>query len=165
MARQANGGKIVSLEKQADIMIADHARKDAVPGSYSWRWIEQSVQKGMLEDLEAHRAGLVAGISRPVGSSQPTRNTRTPFTAADDRALALWVTNAERQGLSTKGNEIYQQLERIVGLPILRKAVLTVRPAESSPYLSVLARPVGQIWPIQAPSGSNLISFSSRPCS
>jgi hypothetical protein len=100
----------------ADIMIADHARKDAVPGSYSWTWIEKSVQKGILEDLEAHRAGPVAGTSRSVGSSQPTRNTRTPFTAADDRALALWVTNAERQGLSTKGNEIYQQLERIVCL-------------------------------------------------
>jgi hypothetical protein len=107
------------LEKLADIMIADHARKDAMPGSYSWTWIEKSVKNGKLEDLEAHRAGPVAGISRPVGSSQPTRNTRTPFTAADDRALALWVTNAEKQGLSTKGNDIYQQLERIVGILLL----------------------------------------------
>jgi hypothetical protein len=120
-------------------MIADHLRKDAVPGSYSWRWIEESVKKGKLEDLEAHRAGPVVGISGPVGSSQPTRNTRTPFTAADDRALALWVTNAERQGLSTKGNGIYQQLERIVSLRIFLGAVLTVCPTESAPYLSVLA--------------------------
>jgi hypothetical protein len=120
-------------------MIADHVRKDAVPGSYSWTWIEQSVKKGILEDLEAHRAGPVAGTSRPVGSSQPTRNTRTPFTAADDRALALWVTSAEKQGLSTKGNEIYQQLERIVGLTNLRRAILTIFPIESAPYLSVLA--------------------------
>jgi hypothetical protein len=120
-------------------MIADHARKDAPPGSYSWTWIEKSVQKGMLEDLDAHRAGPVAGTSRPVGSSQPTRNTRTPFTAADDRALALWVTNAERQGLSTKGNEIYQQLERIVRLLIFRRAVLTACPTESASYLSILA--------------------------
>jgi hypothetical protein len=120
-------------------MIADHLRKDAVPGSYSWRWIEESVKKGKLEDLEAHRAGPVVGISGPVGSSQPTRNTRTPFTAADDRALALWVTNAERQGLSTKGNEIYQQLERIVSLRIFLGAVLTVCPTEFAPYLSVLA--------------------------
>ena len=93
----------------------------------------------MLEDLEPHRAGPVVGTSRPVGSSQPTRNTRTPFTAADDRALALWVTNAERQGLSTKGNDIYQQLERIVSLLFLCGAVLTIYPKESAPHLSVLA--------------------------
>ena len=102
------------LEKFSDIMIADHARKDAVPGSYSWKWIADSVMSGKLEDLEAYRAGPVVGTSRPVGSSQPTRNTRTPFTAADDRALGLWVMSAEKQGLSTKGNDIYQQLERVV---------------------------------------------------
>jgi hypothetical protein len=129
----------VPLEKLADIMIADHARKDAVPGSYSWTWIEKSVKNGKLEDLEAHRAGPSAGTSRPVGSAQPTRNTRTPFTAADDRALALWVTNAERQGLSTKGNDIYQQLERIVGLLLIRMTILTVGSAESASYLPVLA--------------------------
>ena len=49
------------LEKLANIMIADHARKDAVPGSYSWTWIEQSVNKGKLEDLNDHRAGPIAG--------------------------------------------------------------------------------------------------------
>lgn len=120
-------------------MIADHARKDAAPGSYSWTWIDKSVKNGKLEDLESHHAGPAVGVSRPVGSSQPSRNTRTPFTAADDRALALWVTSAERQGLSTKGNDIYQQLERIVGLLIIRMAILIFFPTESAPYLSVLA--------------------------
>lgn len=106
-------------------MIADHARKDAVPGSYSWTWIEQSVKKGKLEDLENHRAGPVERTSRPVGSSLPTRIARTPFTAADDRALARWVTDAELKGLSTKGNLIYQQLERCVRLLVLYLAMLT----------------------------------------
>lgn len=125
------------------MMIADHARKDAVPGSYSWTWIEQSVKKGMLEDLEKHRAGPVAGTSRPVGSSQPTRIARKAFTAADDRALALWVTNAEKQGLSTKGNLIYQQLEHVVCLLNLHLATLTVFPVESTPHFSILARSMG----------------------
>ena len=31
---QSNGGELVSVDKQADIMIVDHARKEAPPGSY-----------------------------------------------------------------------------------------------------------------------------------
>lgn len=141
-------------------MIADHARKDAVPGSYSWTWIEQSVKNGILEDLEDHRAGPVAGTSRSVGSSQPTRIARTAFTAADDRALALWVTSAEKQGLSTKGNAIYQQLERIVGCQGLPMAVLIVYSTESTPYFPILARSMGQIWPVSSPT-----RFDRVPCS
>ena len=95
-------------------MIADHARKDAPPGSFSWTFVEKSVAKGELEELENHRAGPVAGAFRPVGSDRPTRGTRTTFSANDDRTLAVWVTRAEGRGLSTKGNSIYQQLEKIV---------------------------------------------------
>lgn len=32
--RQANGGKVVPLDKQADVIIVDHARKEAPLGSY-----------------------------------------------------------------------------------------------------------------------------------
>ena len=32
---QSNGGRISQLEKQADVMIVDHARKYQVPGSYA----------------------------------------------------------------------------------------------------------------------------------
>ncbi len=112
--RQANGGKVALLEKDADILIADHARADAPPGSYSWTFIEASVNNGKLEGLENHPAGLARGAVRPVGSSQPSKSSRTPFTAADDRVLAEWVTKAERQGLSTKGNKIYIDLAIIV---------------------------------------------------
>ena len=31
---QVNGGEILSLEKNADVKIVDHARKEAPPGSY-----------------------------------------------------------------------------------------------------------------------------------
>lgn len=30
---QSNGGQVVPLEKQADIMIVDHMRKDVAPGT------------------------------------------------------------------------------------------------------------------------------------
>ena len=99
------------LEKQADIVIADHARKDCPTGSISWKYIEQSAKKGALEDIEDYRAGPVTHTIREVGSSQPTRGGRTPFTAEDDRILMEWVVKAERNGASVKGNEIYKQLE------------------------------------------------------
>lgn len=115
---QANGGELVPLEKQADIVIGDHARKDVPAGSISWTYIEQSVKKGKLEDIENHRAGPAVGTIRTVGSAQPTKKGRTPFTAEDDRLLMEWCARAEKKGASLKGNEIYIQLEeRVGGLP------------------------------------------------
>lgn len=108
---ESNGGEIVKLEKQADIVIADHARKNCPTGSISWTYIRDSVQKGVLEDLDDHRAGPLSYIAREVGSGAPTRQGRTTFTAEDDRVLMDWVVMAERAGLSTKGNEIFKQLE------------------------------------------------------
>ena len=51
----------MDLEKQADLIIADHARKDTPPGSISWKFIEQSVAKGVLEDIEDHPVFYAAG--------------------------------------------------------------------------------------------------------
>jgi hypothetical protein len=127
-------------------MIADHARKDAPPGSFSWTYIEKSVAKGELQDLENHRAGPVAGTSRPVGSDRPTRGTRTTFSAADDRALAAWVTKAEVQGLSTKGNSIYQQLEKIVSKFAIWRTCADCFVIEPKAYLPILARSMGEIF-------------------
>ena len=32
---QANGGEVLPIEKHADIKIVDHARKEALPGTYA----------------------------------------------------------------------------------------------------------------------------------
>jgi hypothetical protein len=113
--RQSNGGEIVKLEKQADLVIADHARPKHCPaGSISWRYVDQSVKKGELEDIENHRAGPATHMAREVGSGEPTRKGRTPFTAEDDRILMKWVMQGERAGISSKGNELFKQLEKQV---------------------------------------------------
>jgi hypothetical protein len=127
-------------------MIADHARKDAPPGSFSWTYIEKSVANGKLQDLENHRAGPVAGASRPVGSDRPTRGTRTTFSTADDRSLAAWVTKAEARGLSTKGNSIYQQLEKIVSRFTIWRICADCLVIEPKAYLPILARSMGEIF-------------------
>jgi hypothetical protein len=98
------------------MIIADRARKDCPPGSISWHWIEQSVKHGALEDIELYRAGPATNIIRDVGSAQPARKGRTPFTAEDDRILRDWCVKAELKGVSMKGNELYKQLEAKVAL-------------------------------------------------
>lgn len=104
----------MKIEQQADILIADHARKICPTGAISWKYIEESVKNGALANIEEYRAGPATHTIREVGSGQPTKNWRTPFTAEDDRILMEWVTKAERKGALIKGNEIYKQLEEKV---------------------------------------------------
>ena len=109
------GGEIAPLEQNASILIADHLRRDAPAGSYSYTWIEASIKNSRLEDKEPHRAGPTEGYSRPVASQRPAKTgSRNPYTAEDDRALYEWVKGEEEQGGLAKGNEIYKQLEKIV---------------------------------------------------
>lgn len=110
----------MKIDKQANIIIADHARKDCPTGSISWTFIDKSVTRGQLEDIEKHRAGPTTHTVRDVGSAQPARSGRTPFTAQDDHDLMIWVTKAERNGISVKGNETFKQLEAIVRVLPLR---------------------------------------------
>ncbi|KAJ8062914.1 hypothetical protein OCU04_008162 [Sclerotinia nivalis] len=107
---QSNGGEVTKFEKKAEIIIADGARKDAPPGSVSWKFIEESAKAGKLVDIEAHRCGAQAGTSSERATAQPAKTTRTPYTAEDDRILTKWVLKAERMGRSTKGNQIYMEL-------------------------------------------------------
>lgn len=112
---QANGGEVVASEAQANILIADPIKKkDAPVGSYSYTYIEKSVKNGTLEDLQQHMIGDPKGTVRAVGLSKPVKNTRTPFTAKDDRILSQWVFAAERRGESIAGNALYELLEKIV---------------------------------------------------
>lgn len=117
---QNNGGEVVLLEKSADYLIADHMRKDAPQGSYSWMWIQDSVKKGTLLDLDDYLIGSKPqeqGQAR-VRPSAPGKSTRTPFTDEDDRVLMAWVIKREREGESVLGNKIYQELEVKVGRPL-----------------------------------------------
>ena len=71
---------------------------------------------GALEDRENWPAGPPPGTIREVGSAQPAKQGRTPFTAEDDRILMEWCMIAERKGLPLGGNEVYKQLEAKVKL-------------------------------------------------
>ncbi|KAI4125849.1 MAG: hypothetical protein LQ347_005213, partial [Umbilicaria vellea] len=110
---QANGGEVTPLEKNADIKLVDDARKEAPPGTYSYKFVELSIRNRQLEDLEDHTVGPPAGTARTIGSiTRPAKGTRTAFTAEDDRVLFDWITASEQAGGKTAGNEIYKQLEQ-----------------------------------------------------
>ncbi|KAI0120835.1 TRF2-interacting telomeric protein/Rap1 C terminal domain-containing protein [Hypoxylon sp. NC0597] len=115
-AIQNNGGQVVPIEEKADYLIADHARKDCPPGSYSWKLIEDSVNAGVLQTLDDYLCGSAprqsgASESEPAGSAKPQKGTRRRFTAEDDLILTEWVIRKERKGEATLGNDIYKELE------------------------------------------------------
>ncbi|KAF5025583.1 hypothetical protein F66182_2327 [Fusarium sp. NRRL 66182] len=107
---EQNGGEVKPLEKQADMLIADHARKDVPPGSYSWKFIDDSVKNGIVQIKDRYLIGRHPDIPRPVGSNLPKKSTRTPYTREDDARLAKWaLAHADE----VKGNKIWQNYERI----------------------------------------------------
>ena len=115
---EANGGRIVRIEKQADYLVADHLRHDAPPGSVSYKFLEVALKDGIIPSEDDYMAGARRGTQGPAGSPQgpvgstsaPGKSTRTPFTAEDDRVLYEWVRSFEAEGGAVKGNEIYKQL-------------------------------------------------------
>ncbi|RBR15135.1 hypothetical protein FVER53590_03953 [Fusarium verticillioides] len=106
-----NGGKVVMLEKHADMLIADHLiKRDAPPGSYSWKFIKDSVENGYIQIKDKYLIGRHPDEPRPVGSNQAKKSTRTPFTAEDDAKLTRWALNHPTQH---KGNQIWYEYEKI----------------------------------------------------
>ncbi|KAK5163950.1 uncharacterized protein LTR77_010346 [Saxophila tyrrhenica] len=110
---QANGGRVVQIEAQADHVIADHYRQDCPPGSISYQFVDKALKDGELPDPAAHPAGAPVGTVRPAGSGLTRKGTRTEFSAEDDRVLWQWVEDCRAQGGKVKGNEIYKQLEAV----------------------------------------------------
>ncbi|PGH17373.1 hypothetical protein AJ80_04828 [Polytolypa hystricis UAMH7299] len=109
---EANGGKIVHLEKDADILLVDHAKKGNPAGTYSYKFVEDSIRSGSRANLEDYRQGPPPGTIRTPGSKLiPVKGRRTPFSAEDDRILYEWVKPIEDQGGPFQGNQIYKQLE------------------------------------------------------
>lgn len=100
------------LEKDANLLIADHARKDAPSGSFSWKFIYDSVENGIAQVPDKYRIGPDPDAARPVAGGGLTRAGRVPYTHADDAFLAKWILS--KPGLSRGGNELYQLCEQVV---------------------------------------------------
>ena len=111
---RVNGGNVVPLEAKASVLIADCERRHLnPPGSVSHTWIDDSIAAGEMLDVKDYSAGpLLVPAHRPVGALKPAKQSRAPFTHADDIELWNWVQAAKRRGESLKGNEIYKQLEK-----------------------------------------------------
>lgn len=95
------------MEKNADYLIADPKRNDAPLGSYSAKFIDDSVNHGILQLEDRYRIGD-PDTPRLAGSGAPGKRTRARFTQAEDAALVLWVLS---HPIHRTGNAIYQEFE------------------------------------------------------
>ncbi|CAG7922056.1 unnamed protein product [Penicillium olsonii] len=109
-----HGGIVVLLERDSDVMIVDHKRKNLPHDTYSYQYVELSIAKGKLEDLEDHRAGPSA--PRPMGASNiPTKSKRSIFTLEEDRIVYDWIQHfGKTPGAPIKGVKLYQDLSELV---------------------------------------------------
>ncbi|EHK24955.1 uncharacterized protein TRIVIDRAFT_208667 [Trichoderma virens Gv29-8] len=105
---QSNSGVIVALEKDADMLIADHARKDAPLGSFSWKFITESVNAGIIQVEDKYLIGPPPNQRRSVLTGAHAKKTRTPFSEQDDAIVAKWIL---KHGINTAGNKMYMELE------------------------------------------------------
>ncbi|KAJ5506508.1 hypothetical protein LT330_004583 [Penicillium expansum] len=107
------GGTVVLMEKDADVKLVDHTRKDLPRDTFSYQYVERSINKGRLEDLEAHRAGPSA--PRPMGAFNiPTKSTRAFFTLKEDQIVFDWIEHVGKEpGAPVQGNKIYQDLSEL----------------------------------------------------
>lgn len=93
-------------------------RKDAHPDAYSWKYITESVEHGIAQLTDRYRIfGHPETARARVGASAPVKHTRTPFTQADDAALANWVLSHPKD---RTGNKIYQEFFETVSLTTRR---------------------------------------------
>ncbi|KAL2822000.1 TRF2-interacting telomeric protein/Rap1 C terminal domain-containing protein [Aspergillus granulosus] len=107
---QQNGGVVRLQEKDADILIVDHKRKNLQSNVYSYQFIEKSIQNGVLQDLDNYKAG--PSPARPVGATNiPTRRHRLAYTLEDDQILWDYMQQFEKDPAAPiRGNKFYQDL-------------------------------------------------------
>ncbi|CAG7941171.1 unnamed protein product [Penicillium salamii] len=110
---QKHGGFVVLMEKDADVKLVDHKRKNLPQNTFSYQYVERSIANGQLEDLEAHRSGPSA--TRPMGATNiPTKGKRSVFTLKDDQIVYDWIHHfAKSPGAPVQGNKFYQDLSEL----------------------------------------------------
>ncbi|CUS11565.1 unnamed protein product [Tuber aestivum] len=110
----ANGGVVVTSEKDAEICLVDHLKKEMPQNEklYSFKYIDACLKERKLVNLEDHR--VVAQEKRvPSGSlsqpkiAKPGKSGRTPFTQEDDDILLRAISVP---GVKLAGNAIYYKL-------------------------------------------------------
>lgn len=90
------------------MLIADHAKKDAPLGSFSWKFITESVNAGIIQVEDKYLIGPPPNQPRSVLTGHHAKKTRTPFTEFDDAIVAKWILE---HGINTAGNKMYMELE------------------------------------------------------
>lgn len=110
------------------MLIADHAKKNAPPESYSWKFITDSVSEGIIQVEDKYLIDSPPNEPRSILAGPRAKKTRTPFTTHDDALIAKYVLE---EGINTAGNVMYMNLAEKVCLhhsahrSLLEQGILT----------------------------------------
>jgi len=117
-------------------------------GQISYKWIEESIRQGQLQDPEDHR---IASVKTNGGRTFK----RNEFSVKDDQILMDAVLKATETGLGLSGNKLYDDIAKAVpspiSSPVSRNVGLTIAPAT---YVPELAKQMGQS-PFQTPRNAS----------
>ncbi|KAI1260140.1 hypothetical protein F5Y18DRAFT_406394 [Xylariaceae sp. FL1019] len=106
---EENGGTVVKLEKQANVLLVDPAKQDPPPGSYSYKLIEDAIKEGSLDRKEVYLCKPPIDDHTVASPRAASKTTRNKFTAEEDTILTQFVIESERLGEAIGGNEIYKE--------------------------------------------------------
>ncbi|RPA96820.1 hypothetical protein L873DRAFT_1791408 [Choiromyces venosus 120613-1] len=110
---QANGGVLVTKEKDAEICLVDHLRETPQNDKlYSFKYIDACIKERKLVDLEEHRV-IAKKKKNPSGATSQSKTTKSGklgrnfFTQEDDDILLRAISVP---GVKLAGNAIYHKL-------------------------------------------------------
>ncbi|KAJ5129555.1 uncharacterized protein N7515_005594 [Penicillium bovifimosum] len=138
------GGEVVLMERDADVKLVDHRRKDLPRDTFSYQYVERSINNGRLEDLEAYRVGPSG--QRPMGATNiATKSTRSFFTLEEDQILHDWVAHFQQEpNAPVQGNTIYRELAELF---------------PQHPWQSWRSRYIRHLWDKPRPGPGSPLSF------
>lgn len=162
-----HGGVVVLFEKEADVKLVDHTRKNLPADTYeplnqwlvsgspsgrtSYQYVERSVRNGRLEDLEAHRTGPSA--PRPMGASHiPKKGTRTDYSLQEDQIIYDYLYPYElEENAPISGSKIYQELaQKVRTFPAISHRHIDSSDTVSPTFMAILALQISQDSPWKA---------------
>lgn len=108
---------------------------------YSWKYIEDSIRNGQLQDLEEYKCGPAPGIVRSAGQTDRAgRSARTPFSKEDDCIIWDWAQPMLLQGGPDTGQILFKELEKVVSWEdAADKLCIANSWVESQAYVAVIS--------------------------
>lgn len=110
-----HGGTVVRKETDTSLNLINPEKTFSIPfACHDYKFVLESIKQQRLLDESQYEIRGRNPANRIAGSiSTAPKNTRTPFTAADDQILYNWLEPFRQANGTIRGNTIYEQLARV----------------------------------------------------